>query len=204
MLEQNWLIVFSQGPKYREPKSINWKYNFKILMDSVEDYTRQWAKREKKDVDTLSEWIKEVKSLRQSRVKKLNGSINAHATSIFKDLKVAKHLSYLDDKYVVVPADKAPNNIVFVCKTHYINCLINEQGIDTSLRNSTYTFTTLTKEEILNNHRYVLCSFWISIKDEELNLPSLYWILKLHKCPDRQRYIAGSIKGSTKNLFLNY
>ena len=57
---------------------------FKILMDSVEDYARQWAKREKEDVDTLSEWIKAVRSLIQIRIKKLNGSINAHATSIFK------------------------------------------------------------------------------------------------------------------------
>ena len=41
--------VFAKGPKYREPKSINWKRNFKILMDSVEDYARQWAKHEKED-----------------------------------------------------------------------------------------------------------------------------------------------------------
>ena len=38
----------------------------------------------------------------------------------------------------------------------------------------------------------------ISIKDEELDLPSLYWILKLHKCLFKQRYIAGSAKCSTK------
>jgi len=145
-------------------------------MDSVEDYARQWAKREKEDVDTLSEWIKAVRSLIQIRIKKLNGSINAHATSIFKDPNVAKHLSDLHDEYVVVPADKAPNNIVFICKSHYINCLINELGIDNSLGNPTYTLTTLTKEEILDNHRSVLCSFGISTKDEELDLPSLYWI----------------------------
>ena len=46
--------VFAKGPKYREPKSINWKHDFKILMDSVENYARQWAKREKEDFDTLS------------------------------------------------------------------------------------------------------------------------------------------------------
>ena len=108
-------------------------------------------------------------------------SQTAQATSIFKDPKIAKHLSYLHDKLVVVPAVKAPNNIVFVCITLYINCLINELGIDTSLENSTYTLTTLTKEETLDNHRSVICSFVISIKDEELDLPSLYWIPKLHK-----------------------
>ena len=43
--------VFAKGPKYREQ-------NFKILMDSVVDYARQWAKREKEDLYTLSEWVK--------------------------------------------------------------------------------------------------------------------------------------------------
>jgi hypothetical protein len=47
------------------PKSINWKHNFKTLMDSVEDYARQLAKREKEDLDTLSEWVKSVRSLIQ-------------------------------------------------------------------------------------------------------------------------------------------
>ena len=27
-------------------------------MDSEEDYARQWAKREKVEVETLSEWVK--------------------------------------------------------------------------------------------------------------------------------------------------
>jgi hypothetical protein len=87
-----------------------------------------------------------------------------------------------------------------VCKSHYIDCLIKELGIDDSLGNPTYTPTTLTKEEILDNHRSVLCSFGISTKDEELDLPSVYWIPKLHKCPFKQRYIAGSAKCTTKLL----
>jgi hypothetical protein len=41
--------VFAKGPKYREPKSIKWKHNFKILMDSIENYARQ---HEKEDLDT--------------------------------------------------------------------------------------------------------------------------------------------------------
>jgi len=94
----------------------------------------------------------------------------------------------------------APNNIVFVCKSHDIDCLIKELGIDNSLGNPTYTPTTLTKEEILDNHRSVLCSFGISTKDEELDLPSLYWIPKIHKCPFKQRYMDGSAKSSTKPL----
>ena len=117
----------------------------------------------------------------QIRIKKLSGSMNIRSTSIFKDPNVAKHLSFLHDKYVIVPVDKASNNIVFVCKSHYNDCLIRELGINYSLWNLKYTPTTITKEEILDSHRSVICSFGISIKDEELDIPSLYWIPKLHK-----------------------
>jgi hypothetical protein len=78
--------------------------------------------------------------------------------------------------------------------------LIKELGIDTLVGNPTYTPTTLTKEEILDNHRSVLYYFGISTIDEELDLPALYWILKLHKCPFKQRCIARSAKCSTKSL----
>jgi hypothetical protein len=63
-----------------------------------------------------------------------------------------------------------------------------------------YTSTTLTKENILDNHRFVLRSFGISTKDEELDLNILYCIYKLHKCPYKQRYAAGVGKCSTKPL----
>jgi hypothetical protein len=77
--------------------------------------------------------------------------MSIRSTSLLKDPNVAKHLSLLHDKYVIVSgsADKATNNIVFVCKSHYIDCLIQELGIDNLLGNPTYTPTTLTKEEIL-------------------------------------------------------
>jgi len=35
--------------------SINWNHIIKILMDFVVSYARQWAKREKEDIYTLSE-----------------------------------------------------------------------------------------------------------------------------------------------------
>ena len=44
---------------------------------------------------------------------------------------VAAELDEIHEKFVVVPADKASNNIVFVCKTHYINCLMEELDMNT-------------------------------------------------------------------------
>ena len=93
-------------------------------MVCVDDYARQLAKCEKEDLYTLSEWMKSVRSLIQVIIKRLNGSMSIHPTSIFKDTDVAKHLSLPHGKYVIVSADKTPNNIVFVCKAHYVDCLV--------------------------------------------------------------------------------
>jgi len=41
--------------------------------------------------------------------------------SIFNVKDVIDNLTDLHSKYVVVPADKAFNNIVSVCKTYYID-----------------------------------------------------------------------------------
>jgi hypothetical protein len=65
---------------------------------------------------------------------------------------------------IIVPADKVSNNIVFVCKSYYFECLIKELGINNNTpSNTTYKPTSFDKDEILANHR----SFKTS-----LNIPS--------------------------------
>ena len=66
---------------------------------------------------------------------------------VFDITDVAAELVDLYSKYVMVPAHKAANNIVFICKTHYINCLRVELGLNTSKQNTTYACTSLSKEE---------------------------------------------------------
>ena len=90
----------------------------------------------------------------------------------------------IHEKFVVVPADKASNNIVFVFKTHYMNCFMEVLGI------STMTGKPF-KDEILQNHHSVMLTFRISLLEEDTDLPKLYLIPELHKNPYNQRFIAG-------------
>ena len=55
--------ILTKGPKYRERRSFTWKQNFKLILDSVEEYAQRWAKKQGVEVDTLSEWVKTVMSL---------------------------------------------------------------------------------------------------------------------------------------------
>ena len=47
--------------------------------------------------------------------------------SVFDDTEVSADLAEFHHKFVV-PANKAPNNIVIVCKTHYIKYIYNING----------------------------------------------------------------------------
>ena len=93
-------------------------------MDAIEDYARTWAKQEEVEVDTLSEWVKSIKTLIKRRLYMLSKTMSTKTQSVFADHEVNSTLNGLHDKYVVVPADKAANNVVVICKSYYYQCLV--------------------------------------------------------------------------------
>ena len=108
--------------------------------------------------------------------------------------------SYVLYRYGIVPADKASNNDVFVCKTYYFECRQKELDLDDSTSKTTYQRTAFSKDEILANHRSVFSSFAIDTVGKYTDLSLLYWIPKLHKDSFKQPFIAGSSSCSTKPL----
>ena len=112
-------------------------------------------------------------------------------------------LSDLHNKYVFVPADKAPNNIIIICKKYYIKTLIKELGLDncsTPTRNSTYTSCQMLFENIVDTHDTFMKSLGTELSDDDKRLPYLYWTPKLHKSPVKHCFIASSSKCTTKQL----
>jgi hypothetical protein len=128
----------------------------------------------------LSEWVKSIRGISKSRIR----NMETIYPSVFSKPEVRNELERLHEEFVLVPVDKTCNNIVFDCKARYYNCILNELGINSTFGNSTYTPTTLSKDEILQNHRSVLDTFNIHVPVNGMNefeLPYLYWIPKLHK-----------------------
>ena len=108
------ICILSKGPKYRKPRSFIWKQYSKLILDSVEEYARRWAKKGDVEIDTLSKWVKSVMSLINRRVSVLSRTMSRRHESVFDDPDVAAELAEIHEKFVVVPADKAFNNIVFI------------------------------------------------------------------------------------------
>ena len=177
--------------------------NLSLLCEAVDQYALQWTKREMVQLSVLSSWKEMVKGQIEERISKLKQNFKQPTGKVLQNADVKACLSDLHNKYVFVPADKAPNNIIIICKRYYIETLIKELGLDnssTTTGNSTYTPCQMSSEDIVNTHDTFMKSFGIELSDDDKRLPYLYWTPKLHKSPVKHRFIAGSSKCTTKQL----
>ena len=99
----------------------------------------------------------------------------------------------LHRKYVFAPADKAANNVIIIWKRHYVEVLKGELN-----STSTYTPAQLTKDQLLVHHINTLTK--IDVKIDKCELPTFYWLPKLHKRPYKSRFISNSSHCSTTIL----
>ena len=110
-------------------------------------------------------------------------------------------LSDLHNRYVFVPADKAPNNSIIICERYYIKTLIKELELDncsTPTGNSNYTSCQMSSEDTVNTHETFIKSFGTELSVDDKTLPYLYWTPKLHKSTVKHCFIVGSGKCATK------
>ena len=113
-------------------------------------------------------------------------------------LRAGRHLDYLHDfqsKFVLVPADKAANNVIVVCRKYYLDVVLRELN-----GTSTYEHKDRDLEHIVNEHIDFMTDNSIHVETELRLLPSFYWLPKLHKTPYGTRFIAASRRCTTKPL----
>ena len=114
--------------------------------------------------------------------------------SSFRHLK--QGIQEFHRKYVLVPADKAANNVVVVCRLHYVNTL--KQELDGT---RAYLETDTDEVSVVNAHLNDLpVKFSVYVNEGQDKLPTMYWLPKLHKRPYKARFIANSSSCTTTEL----
>ena len=88
-------------------------------MNFFEEYARKWIKEEEVELDALSKWFKSVKHHRTRRIYMVSRSVNTKSNSTVNNPAESMYLEDLHDHFVIVSADKAPINVVFICKAVY-------------------------------------------------------------------------------------
>lgn len=79
-----------------------------------------------------------------------------------------EYLSNFHKEYILVPADKATNNVIIICKKYYLEVILKE--LDRNVSN-TYTHCNIDTNSIVNEH---LKMNKIKVPMELHKLPSLY------------------------------
>ena len=121
----------------------------------------------------------------EKRIKYLKSKITVSATKpLLQDEEVISALAELQRKFVIVPIDKASNNISIVCKRFYIQKLLTEVGVpgDTS---STYKLSERNPEDIIDDNSVVCEQFGLNLEERLKSLPFMYWLPKMHYNPPR-------------------
>ena len=72
---------------------------------------------------------------------------------------------------VLVPADKAANNVVVVCRSHYINTLNQELN-----GTKAYEETSIDEKSVVYSHSNEIPNkFDVNVKERQDRLPTMHW-----------------------------
>ena len=149
---------------------------------SLNDFNNRWLKRENVEPDALKEWkinIFKIIDTRISFYSRHTHLLPPQPKSSFRYLKRGIQ-EFHRRNYVLVPADKAANNVVVVWRLYYINTLKHEP-VDTKA----YKLQSSSSERVIvDGHScHTALHFGVKAKENQDNVPTLYLLPKLHKKP---------------------
>ena len=194
--------LFMKGPNFREPKPLNFEKCYDVIEAAIIHCIEIMATRKKINQVDLLPWKNKICEKIKYKVDTLKNIIKTpSAKSCLNNNEVKAYLSELHAKYVIVPIDKAANNISIICKKFYIECLLDEVGI---LNNPSPTYSIVTDKTsaqvIYDNIEYSERLGFEIEEEREKSLPIIYWLPKFHKNPIATRCIVASKSCSTKQI----
>ena len=194
-----WIYrIFAYGPKYRETPPIDWAQAEEEILKDLEPLVNRWAGKAALQDSLWLDWKKRISLLISRHILSLKGTLVHQPLPGLQHPRVKRSLQELHRHYVVVPADKAANNVIIVCKHFYLSSIVKEL-----LNNSDKTFehiSTLSTTIIQSLITQLKNNFCLETPEAYELLSSLYWSAKMHKDPPAARFITASHRCVLKEL----
>ena len=193
--------LVSRGPNFREAKTIHWGHCRTEISSGLDAYiAKVCAKFSDIEPQHLESWKNKLLELVDFDIVKLKRKIKAQRTNpILKQSDVLDYLTSFHEKFVLTPIDKASSNVSVICKRYYVEVVLKEIGI-LGIGSETYEKANRSKDEIIDDNRVYSERLGYTLSEKELDLPTMYWIPKMHKNPIKHRFIVASKSCSTKQL----
>ena len=140
--------IVSKGPKYRFPSQIDFNRCREEIASALNDFGNRWCKRESVECNAMKEWKLSIYNIVDKRIKfycQKTNLLPPKPKSSFGHLK--QGIQEFHRKHVLVPADKAANNVVVVCRLHYIYTLKQELN-----GTKAYEETSINEKSVVYSH----------------------------------------------------
>ena len=107
--------IIAKGPKYRFPVQIDFQKCREKIAGSLNEFCNRWCKRENVECDALKDWKLNIFKIIDRRISFYSQNTNMLPRKPKISYRYLKSgIEEFHRKYVLVPADKAANNVVVV------------------------------------------------------------------------------------------
>ena len=188
--------LLTKGPNYREAKAINWDKSREKIVEGLEECVT-FLQNRTNNTD-YTEWKNLVLQKVDQKINQLRTRIRVQRTKqVLREPEVIEYIEELHKNFVVVPIDKASNNLAVACKKYYAEVILKEIG---KLGNDSETYVTSdkSKADVIHDDCLYADHLRLKVSPQDQNLPIMYWMPKMHKNPTGARFIVASKHCSTK------
>ena len=195
--------LFVKGPKYRLTKPINMDETITSIKRGLTDYINKLYKRFNIGPEHLITWFDEIIKHAKLNLKLCEKNIdlinNQQRSSVTFPGSAKSELNFLQQKYVIVPVDKASQNYAIICKNLYIKAICEELGL-TSKTSIVYKQINIHPNTIIDYITSDIKNLRVPFDTSFNNLPFIYLTPKFHKTSITFRPIIASKNTITKPL----
>ena len=193
--------LLSKGPKYRETTTLNFGKCKEVIVNGIRECVSKLSAKYAIEITIFDDWVQTISHLVDNKIELLENRIEiVEHNSLFENFTSKKCLEELQHHYIMVPIDKASNNIAFICKRYYAITILKELGFYNT-PNPTYEPIILPLPDLITQQIKALeDNFHIKTSDNFKNIPSIYCLPKMHKTPIKFRFIISSKYCASKQL----
>ena len=192
--------LFAKGPNYRENKTINYNKCKHVIGASLDNFIISMSSKGNYEQGSFLRWKDAIMKKVSDTVRDLKSRKKIQKTKpVLEDTIVKAYLEEFHNKFVVVPIDKASNNVAIICKKFYVSRLLEEVGV-LNTTSSTYQHSNNDRNDAIMNNVLLCEKYGLEVLENQRTLPLMYWMPKMHYSPSRARFIVASSTCSSKPL----
>ena len=113
--------LLSKGPNFREHRAINFNKCKIEIINALDNFILKY----KLSNQDINDWKNNIIKAVEERIYRLKPFVKYNVSKpVLKNDSSVACLEDLQQQFVIVPIDKASNNIAFVCKAFYIKRIL--------------------------------------------------------------------------------